>query len=132
MTQYVEYIDRYTVKPAKLPLIEYIEEDGRRLKRRIYNPTEADYNRLGFYALVREPYPADTEHVYRECYEKDGLQIRQGWEQGELIEPAPVETPTDIQTAFNTLAENVQGVTTIKGLVKALTDTANQIGEGIE
>ena len=95
--EYVEYIDRYTVQPAKLPLIEHIEKDGRQRVRRIYNPTEADYNRLGFYALVREPYPADAEHVYRECYEKDGLQVRQSWEQGELIEPAPEATDPTVQ-----------------------------------
>ena len=94
MTQYVEYIDRYTVTPAKLPLIEYIEENGRTIKRRIYNPTEADYNRLGFYQLFRDVYP-DDGYEHTPYYEKDGLFIRQHWEQGEKI-----ETPSDPTSDF--------------------------------
>jgi hypothetical protein len=56
--------------------------------------------------------------------------IRQRWERCEKI-TQPVEQLSDVQQAFNILAENVQGVTTIKGLREALINSANQISEVI-
>ena len=94
MTSYVEYIDRNTVKPAKLPLKEIYEENGEMRQRLIFNPTEADYNRNGLYQLFRDVYP-DDGYIYTPYYEKDGLFVRQHWEQGEKI-----ETTTDPTSDF--------------------------------
>lgn len=127
MTEYVEYIDRYTVKPAKLPLKEIYEEDGEMRQRLIFNPTEADYNRLGLYALVEEPYPTDAEHVYRKCYEKDGLTVHQGWEQGEKIE---VETVPEEPTISFVRAVAKTDMNSFAKLRVAANDTLNAIEGG--
>ena len=128
--KFYQFISKTEIKPAPAILTEIVGSGDERAKRHILSPTEADYNRLGYYRLAVDEYPTDGKYAYSAAYVKDGLTIRQTWERGEKLEPA--EEKTEVQRAFDIVKQNAEKATTIKGLVSALVKSAEEINEGVD
>ena len=128
---FVKFINKYKIEHVPKHLYTTKEIDGEMVEFLVCSRTDAVMNQLGYYKLIVDDYPDDTEYTYIPWYEKAGLAIHQHWEQGEKIEPIE-EQPTELQAAFNALADNTEDKTTIKGIKEAIKNTAIQLSEATE
>ena len=96
-----KFINENKIEPAPKTLMELYKEDGKQLKRVLFTPSAEAYERQGYYELVEDPYPDDSEYAYTHYYEQ-GNPIRKRWRRGEPIEPPePDATTAFMQTLSN-------------------------------
>ncbi|MBQ9228779.1 MAG: hypothetical protein IJ168_08120 [Eubacterium sp.] len=127
--EYYKFINETLLDPAPKHLIVSKLVKGETHTVLCLTPSEKQYNENGYYRREFTPAP-DDGYAYTAYWDeatKDRPYHVQCWRRGEKLDQEP--ELTDVQQAFNILAENVQGVTTIKGLREALITSANQISE---